>query len=99
VSEPHRHHLHPKARREAEAAVRWYRQHGGSVIALAFAQAVDDAITAIIRAPDRWTLKGKWRRFVLSRFPYVIAYQERGDEILIGAVAHTSRDPETWEER
>jgi plasmid stabilization system protein ParE len=97
VSEQHR--IHPKARREAEAAVRWYRQHGGSAIAVAFAQAVDDAITAIVRAPLRRALKGKWRRYVLGRFPYVIAYRESGEEILIGAVAHTSRDPESWQER
>jgi hypothetical protein len=59
VSERHR--LHPKARREAEAAVRWYREHGGSAMALAFAHAVDDAITVILQSPQRWARKGKWR--------------------------------------
>ena len=68
-------------------------------MAIAFAHSLDQAIAAILQAPLRWAFKGKWRRYVLRRFPYVIAYRESGDEIIIGAVAHTRRDPESWEER
>jgi toxin ParE1/3/4 len=91
--------FHPKARREAEAAVRWYREKGGVPVSLAFSHAVDNAISVILQAPNRWAFKGKWRRYVLHRFPFVVAYRERGEEIVIGAIAHTSRDPETWEGR
>ena len=44
-------------------------------------------------------LKREFRRARIARFPYIVVYEVRADEILIVAVAHTSREPGYWESR
>lgn len=39
------------------------------------------------------------RRCFLRHFPYMIVFELRGDEVMILAVAHTSRGPNYWSER
>jgi toxin ParE1/3/4 len=36
------------------------------------------------------------RRFLLHRFPYYVAYEVLSDEVVVLAVAHTSRRPNYW---
>jgi toxin ParE1/3/4 len=36
------------------------------------------------------------RRFLLHRFPYYVAYEVVSDEVVVLAVAHTSRSPNYW---
>ncbi len=52
---------------------------------------------AIRDMPDFWHLVGKkYRRKHLKRYPYSIVYLTRPDQILIVAVAHSSRKPNYW---
>ncbi|MYH70649.1 MAG: type II toxin-antitoxin system RelE/ParE family toxin [Gammaproteobacteria bacterium] len=44
-------------------------------------------------------IRGKFRRGLVSRFPYSIIYSIENDHILILAVAHNRRKPFYWEER
>lgn len=39
------------------------------------------------------------RRAVVKRFPYIVLYQESGDEVIVISVFHTSRDPKEWQRR
>lgn len=39
------------------------------------------------------------RRVFLKRFPYGIFYEVHGDEIVVIACMHESRDPEIWRSR
>jgi plasmid stabilization system protein ParE len=34
----------------------------------------------------------EWRRALLKRFPYVLVYFVEGDNVIIAAIAHASRD-------
>ena len=50
--------------------------------------------------PEFWGLVGRgYRRKLLERFPYGIIYRIEGEEILIVALAHTSRRPGYWQNR
>lgn len=65
-----------------------------------FVEAVDHALRLILERPLAWAV---WpdlrqpahpiRRFVMSRFPYVIAYQIVGETIAVAAIAHAKRSP------
>lgn len=40
-----------------------------------------------------------YRRLLTPRFPYVVIFRESGNEVVIVAVAHASRDPTYWRDR
>lgn len=44
-------------------------------------------------------LRHECRRAMVKRFPYIVVYQIRGEDVLVVAIAQTSRDPGYWEER
>jgi plasmid stabilization system protein ParE len=65
-----------------------------------FAGEARRTIARIIEHPNAWTPISKHtRRCRLNRFPYGILYQLRPDTILIVAVMHLRRDPESWKTR
>lgn len=39
------------------------------------------------------------RKVPLSRFPYVLHFERRGDDLIVWAVAHTRRRPGYWRRR
>jgi plasmid stabilization system protein ParE len=66
---------------------------------------VSKAIHEIAGDPLRFPLyEGKhltraFRRATVERFPYLLVYEVRDDEVLVVAVAHSGRDPAYWHER
>lgn len=91
--------LHPAAAKEAEEAAAWYAESDPRV-ALRFAEELDAALSRIAEAPHRWpSYIGEARRVRLTRFPFLVAYREEPDRILIVAVAHAKRKPGYWRER
>jgi toxin ParE1/3/4 len=91
--------LHPLAADEAEAAYAWYLERNATV-SEAFLQELDAAMQIIAEAPERWpALYGRYRRYLLHRFPFSIVYFRRGDLIEVIAVAHHRRRPGYWRNR
>jgi len=91
--------FHAEAAEEYDAAD-WYLERSPDA-ALKFDAEVNRALAEIVRAPRSWA-KGAYstRRFLLSRFPFILIYRERvATEIQIVAVAHTSRKPKYWKGR
>jgi plasmid stabilization system protein ParE len=65
-----------------------------------FAVEVRQTISRILRFPDAWTrLSVHTRRCRTKRSPYGVVYQIRGDLVLIIAVMHLQRHPDTWKSR
>ncbi|MEJ1972080.1 MAG: type II toxin-antitoxin system RelE/ParE family toxin [Lacunisphaera sp.] len=66
---------HPKFETDLIDAARYY-QGQVPVLGAAFLDEAESALEEIMRAPERWLLRiGGVRRFLLSRFPYVIRYR------------------------
>jgi len=65
-----------------------------------FTAEVNRTIQRIIQYPEAWTkLSKRTRRCRTNRFPYGVIYQVREETLLIVAVMHLSRKPETWKDR
>jgi len=89
----------PGAREELNKAAAFYQ---ASVPGLgdAFLDDVERAIDDIRENPRIGAPIGRaFRRAVLRRFPFTIVYAERGDEIVIVAIAHDRRRPGYWRGR
>jgi plasmid stabilization system protein ParE len=58
---------------------------------------VDASFTVLERFPEMFArVHGDVRRVIVSRFPYAVFYQVEADRIVVLAVLHTARDPESW---
>jgi toxin ParE1/3/4 len=88
-----------EAQIELGATVDFYnRQRDG--LGDEFADEVEQAITRIMQYPDAWSLVSKrTRRCRMSRFPNGILYQVRGETLVIIAVTHLRREPQSWRSR
>jgi len=92
---------------EAEAelldAMRYYEERQ-SGLGLDLHDRVAETLGNVSEAPDRFPvyegkrLRRQYRRAVVKRFPYIVVYRVRKGEILVVAVAHTSREPGYWED-
>ena len=92
------------AKREAHAAARWYeRQQTG--LGRRFLQTLHTALLRIEQQPTFFphleTVPDEVpiRRAITKRFPYLVIYEMRADEILVLAVAHAKRRPNYWMRR
>ena len=77
----------------------WYeRQESG--LGMQFLSDVNVTLKSIQRTPAGYQgVHQNYRKAVLKRFPYVILYREEVDQIFIAAVFHTSRSPESLQNR
>ena len=58
------------------------------------------SLQQIVSSPERFpSCDGRHRYFLLRRFPFRIIYRALGDEIIVIAVAHSSRPIDYWAER
>ena len=58
---------------------------------------LDAAIANIAEGPRRWPrIHGRFRRYLLHKFPFSVIYLERPDFIEVIAVAHHRRKPGYW---
>jgi plasmid stabilization system protein ParE len=87
------------AEREFAETVDFYNEERPG-LGFAFAAEVRKALDRIQSFPDAWPLfSTRARRCILQRFPYGILYQVRSDCILVLAIMHLKRDPQTWRGR
>jgi plasmid stabilization system protein ParE len=93
---------HPAARAEVLDATEWYEDRR-LMLGQDFLTEVRRAEAMIARYPSAWP---RWlgivvdvRRFKLARFPYSVAFQAIGEDIVVIAVAHQNRAPFYWQDR
>lgn len=90
---------HPSALLDAEEARNWYAERS-TFAAQGFLTALDEAVQAIIEAPERWP-KHRYgcRRYVFSnQYPFTLVYRITA-RLEIIAVAHQKRRPGYWRSR
>ena len=89
----------PSAREELNEAAAFYE---ASVPGLgdAFLDDVERAIQAVLESPRVGaSVRRRFRKTILRRFPFSIVYADRDEEIVIVAVAHQRRRPGYWRGR
>lgn len=89
----------PQARAEFDAAGDWYEAELRG-LGEAFLDAVEAQLSRIATSPLLYpAVHRDVRKAALKRFPYCIYFRLRGDTVVVLAVFHTSRNPETWKRR
>ncbi len=84
---------------ELTDAVSYYNMQSEG-LGFEFAAEVKRTIERIVQYPEAWSkLSKRTRRCRTNRFPYGVIYQIRTRALLIVAVMHLSRDPQTWKSR
>jgi plasmid stabilization system protein ParE len=87
------------AEAEFREAVEYYNQQSEG-LGFEFAAEVRRAIARVARFPAAWvSLSSRTRRCRTNRFPYGVVYQVREDTILVVAVMHLRRRPNSWRGR
>ena len=87
------------AEAEFNKAISYYNNQSEG-LGFEFASEIKRTIGRITEYPKAWTpLSRRTRRCRTNRFPYGIVYQIRNDSILIVAVMHLHKHPNSWELR
>jgi plasmid stabilization system protein ParE len=95
--------FHPEALFEYEEAADYYLREASVEVAEQFVTVVEAAIVSLVAAPTRWRIieEPEIRRYVFSRFPFVIFYrwESQHERVAIYALMHCSREPGYWRDR
>jgi len=95
--------FHPEALFEYAEATNYYLHEASPRVADEFVTAVESAVAALVVAPTRWRVveEPEIRRYVFTRFPFVIYYREelQFERVIIYAIMHCSREPGYWHKR
>ena len=92
--------VHEDAKTEWDHAIAYYEAKVRG-LGLDFHGRVERAIQKIQRNPQIWPRHRdpRFRKYLMERFPYLIFYMERAEDIWIVAVAHAKRRPGYWRKR
>ncbi|MEA3275169.1 MAG: type II toxin-antitoxin system RelE/ParE family toxin [Pseudomonadota bacterium] len=61
---------------------------------------MQDTFNRIAAFPEAWPrFSRRARRCIVRRFPYGVLYQIRADCVLVVALMHMKRSPQTWQQR
>ena len=95
--------FHPEALFEYAEATNYYLHEASPRVADRFVQTVESAVAALVADPTRWRVveEPEIRRYVFSRFPFVIYYrwEPQYERVTLYAVMHCSREPGYWHHR
>ena len=95
--------FHPEALFEYAEATNYYLREASARVAARFVTTVESAIATLVDAPTRWRIveEPEIRRYVFSRFSFVIYYrwEPQHERVTIYAVMHCSREPGYWRRR
>lgn len=95
--------FHPEALFEYAEAANYYLEAASPRVTDGFVAAVESAVATLVAAPMRWRVveAPEIRRYVFSRFPFVIYYrwEPQHERVTIYAVMHCSREPDYWHHR
>jgi len=84
------------AEAEVMDAVRYYERHQPGLGA-EFLDELETYLSLVATAPERPTLRHSgYRRVNLKRFPHYLAYTVEAGEVVVLAVAHAARKPDSW---
>ena len=84
------------AEAELDGAIEHYNEESPG-LGFEFMDEFLKTINRIVTNPNAWQkLSPRTRRAMTNRFPYGVIYQNRGGEVLVVAVMHLHRHPDSW---
>ncbi len=88
---------------ELYATVEWYEAKRDG-LGIDFRDSIDETIENIRQYADRGTpllaiVSRTVRRHLVPKFPYQVIYYVDGTDLVVIAIAHTSRRPHYWQTR
>jgi len=91
--------LHEDARVELDETFAWYPRRSVRA-AEGFLREVERGLAMVGESPTLWhEFERGSRRYLLHRYPYALIDQQRGQRVVVLAVAHLKRRPGYWRER
>jgi toxin ParE1/3/4 len=89
----------PRAEADIDEIAQWYAQERAE-LALDFLAVLDAAVAIVAQFPEASPeIAPKVRRILTRRFPFCVYYSTGDDRIVVFAVLHVRRRPETWRKR
>jgi plasmid stabilization system protein ParE len=87
------------AQTEFEEATEYYDEQRMG-LGIEFSKQVGQALDRISHYPEAWSqLSSRIRRCLVNRFPYSVIYEVRNELVIIVAIQHHHRKPESWRSR
>lgn len=87
------------ARTEVREIIAYYNQQRQG-LGLEFSEELKQALLRIRNYPTAWSpLSSRVRRCLINRFPYSVIYEVRRDLLIVAAVQHHSKEPNSWRNR
>ncbi len=83
---------------ELRSATQWYEARRDG-LGVEFVSAVVAALRRVASSPEAfaaWSENPRFRRAIVSKFPYILYFRVIDGTPVIFAVAHTSRRPDYW---
>jgi toxin ParE1/3/4 len=92
--------LHEEALMEMGAAKDYYEEKK-SGLGDEFLVEVENALASVASNPQAFGFyrSTKFRKRLVKRFPYLVIYRERTQDVWVLAIAHTKRKPGYWSHR
>lgn len=89
----------PEAEVDIEASALWYEGRR-SGLGFRFLDELNEVLSRVVEGPHQFPVIDKGvRRALLRRFPYGIYFMAEQDCVVVLAVLHLHRDPDTWRQR
>lgn len=89
----------PEVREELNEAYNWY-ENQQTGLGDDFVNCIDDILNRICQMPESYpTVYRDIRRSVVRRFPYAVYYRIVSSRVIVTAIFHSRRDPESWKIR
>ena len=87
------------ARTEVRQIIAYYNQQRNG-LGLEFAGELKHALQRIRNYPMAWaSLSSRVRRCLINRFPYSVIYEVRRGLVIVAAIQHHSKEPNSWRNR
>jgi len=92
--------VRPKARIDSVEAALWYEEQRPG-LGIQFTGELGRVLERIVESPAQFPVvrRKTVRRALLQTFPYHVYFDLRGDQVIIMAVYHERRHPDTWKRR
>ena len=88
-----------EAQSDIEEVAVWYEQRAAG-LGDSFLTELDDLFSRIVAMPRQFPeIEEGFHRSLLRRFPYAVYFSLRQYEIVVFAVLHIHRHPESWKQR